>query len=87
VPSLDIVPTVELPPATPLTVQLTVLSVAFATLAAKDCVPATCTLAVAGHTATRTAAVVVEQDATVADVGLNTIFEVSERPASSVTAT
>jgi hypothetical protein len=51
----EIVPTVELPPATPLTCQVTVVSVALLTVAWNACVPVPATTAaVAGVTATDT---------------------------------
>jgi hypothetical protein len=54
-PADVIVPTLELPPAIPLTCHVTESSVVFATVAVKVCVPLpTNTLLDAGHTASST---------------------------------
>src|SRR3954469_11022457 len=86
------VPTVALPPGILLTDHVTVLSVVFATDAVTDCWRPVTTWIEAGHTATNTFGVVIEQAGVavsagaveVADVGLNTISAVSVRPPSSV---
>jgi hypothetical protein len=91
-----IVPTSVLPPAIPLTSQVTESSVTLAALAVNVCVPdPATTLAAPGHTATTGSGVVNEQDLSAAFVGaidvvlvgLNTTSAVSTLPASSVTVT
>src|SRR4051794_17313813 len=85
-------PTVALPPGILLTDHVTVLSVVFATDAVTDCCLPVTTWIEAGHTATNTFGVVVEQAGVatsagaveVAEVGLNRTSAVSVRPPSSV---
>ncbi len=93
-PDEETVPTAELPPAIPLTCQVTAAFAEFATYAANDCpaVPAS-SVAVAGQTATLTAGGAVVGTAgvalagavVVAEVGVITTSAVSCRPALSVT--
>jgi hypothetical protein len=92
-PDVEIVPTVALPPATPLTAQVTVVSVVFARLAVKDCEPFAWTEAVVGQISIWTAAACSEQDiwpavagaGVVIALGLITTSALSWRPRSSVT--
>ena len=94
-PADVIVPTVESPPAIPLTCHVTESSVALATVAMKvwEPLPA-CTLLDIGQTASTTLGVVTVHDFSVAlagaldvaEVGLRTTLAVSTRPTSSVTA-
>src|SRR5256885_3430194 len=53
-PKLDIVPTVALPPVTPLTCQVTAVLLVFCTVAVNCCVPPAPTVADAGEIVTRT---------------------------------
>src|SRR5204863_759 len=55
-PELDIVPTVALPPVTPLTCQVTAVLLVFCTVAVNCCVPPTPTVADTGEIVTRTTA-------------------------------
>src|SRR5947207_5347336 len=55
-PELDIVPTVALPPITPLTCQVTAVLLVFCTVAVNCCVPPTPTVADTGEIVTRTTA-------------------------------
>src|SRR5204862_419282 len=55
-PELDIVPTVALPPVTPLTCQITAVLLAFSTVAGNCCLPPTATVADTGEIVTRTTA-------------------------------
>src|SRR5438552_3790189 len=56
-PELDIVPTVALPPVTPLTCQVTAVLLVFCTVAANCCVPPAPTVADTGEIVTLTTAV------------------------------
>src|SRR5436190_1971488 len=56
-PELDIVPTVALPPVTPLTCQVTAVLLVFCTVAVNCCVPPAPTVADTGEIVTRTTAV------------------------------
>src|SRR2546423_886466 len=56
-PELDIVPTVALPPLTPLTCQVTAVLLVFCTVAVNCCVPPAPTVADTGEIVTRTTAV------------------------------
>src|SRR6266480_2777062 len=56
-PELDIVPTVALPPVTPLTCQVTAVLLVFCTVAVNCCVPPAPTVAATGEIVTRTTAV------------------------------
>lgn len=58
-PAAEIIPTMALPPATPLTLQFTIVLEEPATVAVNAWVMATCTLAVAGVTDTVTGAAIV----------------------------
>src|SRR5216110_584317 len=53
-PELDIVPTVALPPVTPLTCQVTAVLLVFSTVAVNCCVPPAPTVAATGDIVTRT---------------------------------
>jgi hypothetical protein len=95
-PADVIVPTLESPPAIPLTCHVTESSAVLATVAVKVCVPLpTSTLLDPGHTASSTFGVATVHDLSVAaagaadvtEVGLRITFAVSTRPTSSVTAT
>src|SRR5437762_8079343 len=55
-PELDIVPTVALPPVTPLTCQVTAVLLVFCTVAVNCCVPPAPTVADTGEIVTRTTA-------------------------------
>src|SRR6266513_2927619 len=55
-PELDIVPTVALPPVTPLTCQVTAVLLVFSTVAVNCCVPPAPTVADTGEIVTRTTA-------------------------------
>jgi hypothetical protein len=75
-PLLETVPTVELPPVTPLTFQVTDLFVAFVTVALKVCVRLVRTLALVGEIVTFTAGSAVTVTLFVFDVappGLTTL--------------
>src|SRR5437763_7561352 len=56
-PELDIIPTVALPPLTPLTCQVTAVLLVFCTVAVNCCVPPAPTVADTGEIVTRTTAV------------------------------
>jgi hypothetical protein len=56
---VEIVPTVELPPEIPFTLQVTAVLAAFATSAVNVCVPPTATLTNTGNMETDTAALIV----------------------------
>ena len=58
-PELETVPTVALPPVTPLTCQVTVVLLVFCTVAVNCCVPPTATVADAGEIVTLTGAAAV----------------------------
>src|SRR5947207_2873719 len=68
-PELDIVPTVALPPLTPLTCQVTAVLLVFCTVAVNCCVPPAPTVADAGEIVTLTTAVGVMVTCAEADIG------------------
>src|SRR5437763_8992154 len=67
-PELDIIPTVALPPLTPLTCQVTAVLLVFCTVAVNCCVPPAPTVADTGEIVTRTTAVGVMVTCAEADV-------------------
>jgi len=92
-PAEEIIPTIELPPFTPLTLQVTTIFAVFVTAAVKVCMAPVSTVAVAGVTVTATGMAAAGHlllfalagAVVVADVALTTTSAVSVRPASSVT--
>jgi len=90
---VEIMPTVELPPATSLTLQVTAIFEVLVTAAVKVCIAPVCTVAVAGVTVTATGFAAAGHfplfalagAVVVADVALTTTSAVSVLPASSVT--
>lgn len=92
-PAVEIIPTVELPPFTPLTLHVTAVFEVFVTAAMNVCMAPAFTVAVAGVTVTATGVTdaghlppfAFDGAVVVADVALTTTSAVSVRPASSVT--
>jgi hypothetical protein len=92
-PAEEIIPTVELPPFTPLTLHVTVVFEVFVTAAVKVCMAPVCRVAVTGVTVTATGVAdaghlplfALDGAVVVAEVALTTTSAVSARPASSVT--
>jgi hypothetical protein len=92
-PAVEIIPTVEFPPFTPLTLHVTAMFAVFVTAAMNVCMPPVGTVAVGGVTVTATGVAdaahlplfALAGAVVVADVALTTTSAVSVRPASSVT--
>ena len=92
-PAVEIIPTVELPPFTPLTLHVTAMFAVFVTAAVKVCMAPVSTVAVAGVTVTATGIAAaghlplfaLDGAVVVAEVALTTTSAVSVWPASSVT--